>query len=214
MNSDFLPRLLFGVRFRFPPISFYFKCCLFAFFLVLFVIYTRTSFIIMSITGRLPASGLGAQRPEQHILVHVCSVSIDNRSFSLSPTRSLSPSLSSPRARSAQMGFPLPASRCDPILSLPFPPLPLFIRTSTPLAQSVFHRELHRHPPPGPFAIKPSSAHLLQLLPSSTRFIDVTIRPSDVALGCRLCPGHQHQRHRFWCSVNKAGVTPVFFCVV
>ena len=52
-------------------------------------VLTQTSFIIMSNKGRLPASGLGAKRPEQHIPFARLHKHIAICSFSLSLSLSL-----------------------------------------------------------------------------------------------------------------------------
>ncbi len=53
--------------------------------------HTHTSFIIISNKGRLPASGLGAKRPEQHALAQAYLLSLCSLSLSLAQSRPLAP---------------------------------------------------------------------------------------------------------------------------
>ena len=143
----------------------------------------------MSNKGRLPASGLGAKRPEQHTLFARLHKHIAICSFSLSLSLSLHHSLSLSLFLSPH---PSPHSSCSfskkgflhlasPILSLPPSPLLCLSGTRTPLARSI---RLHLPPAAASHIIRllarVSSTHLprhlLHLLPSSSCFIYVTIR--------------------------------------
>ena len=95
----------------------------------------------MSNKGRLPASGLGAKRPEQHRLFARSHKLMAIRSFLLSLSLSLSPSsLSTSLPHSScsvsTKGFPRLSS---PILTLPLSPLLCLSATRTPLARSISH---------------------------------------------------------------------------
>ena len=165
----------------------------------------------MSNKGRLPASGLGAKRPEQqrlfarlHKLIAISSFLLSlSLSLFLSPLISLhiTPSLlllsQHKRVSPALISHPH-----SPTLSLD-----LFIsdKNSTctiHLIPSPTCSRLAHHPHPGPCVINSSSA-------SSSPSASIVFafhrchHPIDaVAFGCRLYLGHQHQRHSCWCSVH------------
>ena len=117
-----------------------------------------------------------------HKPIAFCSFS---RSLSLSLSLSSPPHLSphpspTPLAQSAQKGFPRLTSS---IRSLPLSPLLCLSATRTPLARSF---RFHLPPAATSHFIRLQASmsstlllrHLLHLLPSSSRFIDVTIRSS------------------------------------
>ena len=57
------------------------------------------------------------------------------------------------------------------------------------------------HPPPGPYVINPPSASSSPSASIVFAFHRCHHQIVPAAFGCRLYPGHQHQRHRFWCSI-------------
>ena len=140
----------------------------------------------MSNKGRLPASGLGAKRPEQHRLFARLHKLIAISSFLLSLSLSLSFSLPSSLSTSlphsscsvSTKGFPRLSS---PILTLPLSPLLCLSATRTPRARSI---RSHLPPAAASHIIRLLASvssthlprHLLHLLPSSSCFIYVTIR--------------------------------------
>ena len=168
--------------------------------------HTQTSFIIMSNKGRLPASGLGAKRPEQHRLfarLHKL-IAISSFLLSLSLSLFLSPLISLHITPSLLLLSQ--HKRVSPaLISHPHSPtlsLALFISdknstcTIRQIPSSTCSRLAH-HPPPGPCVINSSSA---SSSPSASIVFVFHLchHPIDaVAFGCRLYPGHQHQRHRF-----------------
>ena len=159
----------------------------------------------MSNKGRLPASGLGAKRPEQLILVHVCSGTLLFApslipSFPLSLSLSTSLSSLSHSLTTTCKGFPHPASLVDSIRSLPLvlSPLLCLSGTRTPLARSILHRSCStRHLHPSQYDISPSSASSSPSVSIAYAFHRCRHPIVAAAFGCRLCPGHQYQRHHF-----------------
>ena len=158
----------------------------------------------MSNKGRLPASGLGAKRPEQLILVHVCSGTLLFApslipSFPLSSSLSTSLSSLSHSLSTTCTGFPHPASLVDSNRALPLVLSPLLLSgTRTPLARSIFHRSCStRHLHPSQYDISPSSASSSPSVSIAYAFHRCRHPIVAAAFGCRLCPGHQYQRHHF-----------------
>jgi len=164
----------------------------------------------MSNKGRLPASGLGAKRPEQHRLFARSHKLIAIRSFllSLSLSLSLSPLISLHITPSLLLLSQ--HKRVSPaLISHPHSPtlsLALFISdknsTGTILQiPSSTCSHLALHPPPGPYVINPPSASSSPSASIVFAFHRCHHQIVPAAFGCRLYPGHQHQRHRFWCSI-------------
>jgi hypothetical protein len=132
-----------------------------------------------------------------------CAHLLSQNCYLISPSPSLAqslPPLLSPLSRSAQKGFPPPASLVDPLFSPLLSPLLCSVITgknSTGAIHPPYTGAIH--PPPAAashvillLARMPSTLlprHLLHLLPSSARVIDVTIRsspPLSVACSARV----------------------------
>ncbi len=117
---------------------------------------------------------------------------------------SLSFPLSSPLIHSSLKGFPSPSLVTNLLFSPPLSP-PCFVYQGQ---QGLHWHDLSsagsrtaRHPPSGPYVVNLSSE---SCFPSASILcVFRGCRPLIVtaAFGCRLCPGHQHQRHRCWQSM-------------
>ena len=149
----------------------------------------------MSNKVRLPASGLGAERPEQ--LAHLQARSLYQHRFSLSlPLFLHSLSfffLSHLSRRGAIHSHP---SSVPPILP-PRLSLTVIIRNKN---SSRTIRPLSSASPHVIYAISSSSAS--SSTSASTSCASRRCLPPNVASNydCRLCSGRQHRTHHFWCS--------------
>ena len=141
---------------------------------------------------------------EQHIFLHVCSVSIVVRSFALQVSLTRHPSSLSSLLSPGQHGFPFHSSLVNPSS---LPPLSLALLKFVYQGQKLHWHDpsstgscIAYHPPPGPYAFSPSASS------SPPASIVCAYRQCHhaivaAAFDCRCCPGHQHQSHHFWCSV-------------
>ena len=141
----------------------------------------------------------GPSRPAAHIKPGESSKATAERKRPAAAKRSLphsSCSASTKRVSPAHISHPL-----SPTLSLA-----LFISdknsTGTILQiPSSTCSHLAHHPPPGPYVINPPSASSSPSASIVFAFHRCHHQIVPAAFGCRLYPGHQHQRHRFWCSI-------------